>query len=697
MAKRRFLALAALWTLASPAFAQEEFPNLAPTVQSVFPRGAARGVATRLELRGSNLEGLNEIEIAGRGVRAEIVSTHSSHAAILVEAQSDAEAGRRDFRIRGPHGTYVGVLEIGARPESDEAEPNDDWRKPQPLELPGVANGIVTSEDFDHFGFDAEAGQTYVFHVMATRNGSQLDANLAVLDAQGYELLWNDDATIFGDPHIEFKPAKTARYVLRVGSLAGGANAEYRLAAGSFPFVRHTLPAGLQRGVGTEIALHGVNLDRVTQVWLGDREATGEILRQAPTELLVRLTAPGEAAAGARRLHLETDDGEAPLSPSVWVSDLPEVTAATPDKLEAAVRVEGPVIVNGVLSRPKQKHFFSFQARAGETFDFRVESMRLGYHVDPTLTLLDSEGRKLAYADDPGIDERSDEFQLDPTLSHRFETDGVYYAVVRDGMYRGREDFVYRLTIAPSEPYFTVELGDSVPTVLAGQPASIHVRVRRRAGWDQPVEVWAENLPPGVTAEHSVAAPEDSVVKNACGVERVIDGTIVELPLNVPADALGRTQFVVKAAGEWNGKRVEQTATVIYERYAAGYLYGPMEVQQAELTVAPAPRVLLTVPETVEASGDEPIRIPVGVRRFLDLRDSDLTLRLVGLPTGWTAAAVAVPAAARKAEIELEGQSVSASALVRVQALVGDTVAAESTQISIRIRRPQDVRSGDKE
>jgi hypothetical protein len=683
--------------LAGVAWAQEELPNLEPSVQSVFPRGAARGVATELELRGDNLAGLTEIEVAGRGVRAEVLSAHPSHARVRVVAASDAEAGRRDFRVRGPQGTYVGALEIGARPELDEAEPNGDWRKPQPLELPAVVNGIVDTEDFDHFAFEAAAGRTYVFHVLATRNGSRLDADLAVLDSAGHELLWNDDDTIFGDPHLEFTPGEAGRYVLRVGSLAGNRNADYRLAAGSIPFVRHTLPAGLQRGVSTEIALRGVNLDRVTEVRLGDREATGEIVRQSPKELVVRLTAPDSAEVGARRLHLETADGESPLAPGVWVSELREVTAAAPHSLEAALPIEGPVIVNGALSCPKQRHFFRFEARAGDSYDFRVDSMRLEYHLDPTLTLLDAEGRKLAYADDPGIDMRTDEYQLDPRLSYRFTEDGVYYAVVRDGMFRGREDFVYRLTVAPSEPYFTVELRDSLPTVLSGQQASLHLRVRRAAGWDAPVEVWAEGLPPGVTAERRTAAPEDSVVKDTCGVELTIDGTIVDLPLRASADAVGRAPFVVKAAGEWNGKHVERTAAVFYERLAAGYLYGPMQVQRAELTVAPAPRVLLTVPESMNVAASEPIRIPVGVRRFLDLRDSDVTVRVAGLPEGWNAAAVTVSASQRDAVIELEGPGAPSSAGLRGQALVGEELVAESTPIAIQVRRPDDGGVGDKE
>ena len=38
-----------------------------------------------------------------------------------------------------------------------------------------------------------------------------------------------------------------------------------------------------------------------------------------------------------------------------------------------------------------------------------------------------------------------------------------------------------------------------------------------------------------------------------------------------------------------DGTPVEHVATVHYQRLAAGYIYGPMEVQRAELTVISPP------------------------------------------------------------------------------------------------------------
>jgi len=56
------------------------------------------------------------------------------------------------------------------------------------------------------------------------------------------------------------------------------------------------------------------------------------------------------------------------------------------------------------------------------------------------LTLSDTEGRELAYADD-------DRFNPDPTILFEVPRDGDYVVAIRDSLYRGREDFVYRLTL----------------------------------------------------------------------------------------------------------------------------------------------------------------------------------------------------------------------------------------------------------
>ena len=221
---------------------------------------------------------------------------------------------------------------------------------------------------------------------------------------------------------------------------------------------------------------------------------------------------------------------EIAIPTEIRVSSLPEVTVTkAPASLSTALPVTPSVVLNGVIDQPKAIHYFRFTAKAGDSYTFRSESMKLGYHLDPTLILFDSRGKKLAYADDPGVDERSDEYQLDVDLSYTFNNAGEYYVAIRDGMHRGGEQLVYRLTAERMRPDFIVELREPSKSLYQGQEDTVQVRVRRRAGWNAPVEVWAEGLPPGINVDRQTVAPVDSVVKDTCGVDRTIDGTIALL------------------------------------------------------------------------------------------------------------------------------------------------------------------------
>ncbi|MBL8210883.1 MAG: hypothetical protein JNK87_09235 [Bryobacterales bacterium] len=636
------------FALGLTAAVDSDLPSPAPSVRAAFPPGVQRGTSTEVELSGANLHDVRSVAFAGRGVTAEVLAAFASKIKLRITAAPDAEVGRRDYRLTTQRGVYVGVFDIGALPEIVEAENNDDWRKPQAIALPILVNGNIGSEDWDHFRIRAEAGQKMVFDVSATRHGSRLDADLAILDARGEELAWVDDTTILGDPHIEFTFEKAGDYVVRVGSLNGGGN--YRLSAGVLPYVHRTLPAGAEAGKTTEITFTGTLLDTVDEAWIGDRLAKGEILSKSANKLRARFTVPRDAPVGRNLVHLSAKGREVALPTEIRISDLPEITVTKPSlDWRTAANVPSTAVLNGVIEQPKASHYFRFDAQPGDTFLFRAESMKLGYHLDPTITVFDAEGKKVAFADDPGVDDRADEYQLDPDLSLRCDKPGPYYVAIRDGMYRGGDQLLYRLTVKKQEPDFILEMRDSLKSLYAGQQDTFQVRVRRRAGWTEPVEVWMEGLPQGTVVERQTAEPKDSIVKDTCGVERVVDGTIVLLPVRVGASEPGVYDVRVKARGVRNGRTVEHDAIVRYNLAAAGHVYGPMQVERAQFTVAAPPSVLLTVPDTAKPS--EPLKI--GVKRYGSAKDTALLLRVKGA----SAAPVPVPAAAKEASVPVAGHA----------------------------------------
>lgn len=635
----------------SNAAIDPDLPSPAPVAQRVFPQGAQRGTTTDIELTGENLHDAQSIEFAGRGVNGKILAAFNGKLKLRVTVDPTAEVGRRDFRLTTLRGVYVGVFDIGALPEIKEVEPNDDWHKPQSISMPVLVNGVLGNEDWDHFSVTAAAGETIVFDVSATRHGSRLDADLAVLDDQGRELAWNDDTTVFGDPHLEYTFAKAGHYTVRVGSLSGGGN--YRLSVGRLPYVRRTFPAGLTTGQLTTLTLTGPHMDLVDEVWIGDRSVRGSILKKSADQLKASFRVPKNLASGPYLIHASHAGHEIALPTELRISSLPEITLASkPVSLQTAIPVTPSLVANGIIDQPGIAHYFRFAAKAGDTYMFRAESMKLGYHLDPTLILLDADGKKLAYADDPGVDERSDEYQLDTDLSYSFEKAGTYYVAIRDGMYRGGDQLLYRLTLQRMAPDFILELREPVRSFYQGQSDSIQARVRRRAGWNTPVEVWAEDLPQGTEVERQTAAAKDSIVKDTCGVDRTVDGTIVSLPIHVGDDtASGHSDFVVKARGVMNGVTVEHSAVVRYQNLSAGLTYGPMQQQRAQLTIAKAPAVVLNLPDTVSIAPGDERKLKIAVRRFGELKKQTLRIQPHQMPAGFSADPIAVPVSAKNIEV----------------------------------------------
>jgi hypothetical protein len=67
--------------------------------------------------------------------------------------------------------------------------------------------------------------------------------------------------------------------------------------------------------------------------------------------------------------------------------------------------------------------------------------------LQAALTLYDAEGKELAYAD--GF-----RHQQDSVLIYKVPADSEYVVEIRDSLYRGREDLVYRLSLG-ALPYIT--------------------------------------------------------------------------------------------------------------------------------------------------------------------------------------------------------------------------------------------------
>lgn len=155
------------------------------------------------------------------------------------------------------------------------------------------------------------------------------------------------------------------------------------------------------------------------------------------------LGVPADVTMGWHRLRLLTRSGLSNARP-FCIDSLPQILAADIARSkETAQSVPVPCVIVGKIVA-ETSGFFRFPVGAGQRVSFEVLGRRLGSGVDPWIKLYDAKtGRELphAYCDDaPGL-------QTDPRLTQTFAAAGDYLIEIRDSMWRGGNDFHYRLRI----------------------------------------------------------------------------------------------------------------------------------------------------------------------------------------------------------------------------------------------------------
>lgn len=169
---------------------------------------------------------------------------------------------------------------------------------------------------------------------------------------------------------------------------------------------------------------------------------------QIAERITVDLTLPENTAPGDYELRVITTNGIS--NPLLFqIGQMPEHAEHEPNSrnYEAETLPALPVLVNGQIM-PGDVDSFRFSARKGQTLVFRAAARLLvPYLADAVpgwfqavLILYDAQGNELAHNDDF-------HFDPDPVLIYRVPADGDYVLSIRDSIFRGREDFVYRITI----------------------------------------------------------------------------------------------------------------------------------------------------------------------------------------------------------------------------------------------------------
>jgi len=258
------------------------------------------------------------------------------------------------------------------------------------------------------------------------------------------------------------------------------------------------LPEAPEDAEETELPNHALlnNLDQLTLEELVYIHRAffwpiNQLQRQPSLDEIVRfeVTIAPDAEPGERTLRIHAAAGMTePLR--FIVGREPELNAwEQNDPVNMALPMpEAPVTFNGQCLAG-DVDLFRFTAKQGQQLVIQAEARSLvPYLADAvpgwfqaTLTLSDPEGNELAFVDDLLFDP-------DPVLLYSVPETGEYRLEVRDALYRGRDDFTYRVTIA-EKPFITsmFPLG-----AREGETATAAIK-----GWNLPTDQLTLGTAPG--------------------------------------------------------------------------------------------------------------------------------------------------------------------------------------------------------
>lgn len=545
LATMLFQAVAMLPRLARAQAPENGLPQ--PRLSLLQPAGGQIGTTVEVLLVGTDLDAPTALLFSHPALKAELVPPPSAAA-----APKDAPpqpAGPR-FRITLPPGTPVGqhdvrfvgkygvsnprTFVVGVLPEFNETEPNNDVPQAQRLPLNATVNGAISAPtDVDYFLVAAKRGQRIVIHCSTAGIDSRLTAAVQVFDGAG-RLVSHARARPNSDTVFDWVPREDGDLILRLydfGHTQGGPEHFYRLTLSNAPWIDAVFPSVVEPGKPTPVTVYGRNLpggtlepaargdgqvvEKTTLVVVPPNDA-----RTADMLMFSGQIPPSSAALDGFELRVSNTFG--PSNPMLMtLASAPVVLdQGANDTAESAQTIPVPCEIAGHVESPRDRDWYAFTARKGDTYVLDVQGERLGAPVDLFFALLRAENKQELF----GADDTTDTLTAarfvtrtsDPA-PYRFvaPADGRYLLLVssHDADHRGNVALHYRARLVPERPDFrliALPPSESRPDALclpAGGQEAFTILVWRQDGWNDGLTLTAEGLPPGVTCRPQAVAP----------------------------------------------------------------------------------------------------------------------------------------------------------------------------------------------
>jgi hypothetical protein len=621
--------------LLSPAFAQRHPPE----IRGVYPLGGSTGATTRVTISGVSFRNASMLLFDRPGVTATLApqnlaglpapnldSDGDPNVVADIEVAKGTAPGVCRFRVVSPGGVSdAGLWMIGRDlPQSEEKEPNNEPAQAQAVTLPAAINGHIDSvSDQDTFAFNLKAEQTFVAEVQANRVGSPLDSLLTLRGTDGRELATNDDHN-GPDSLLVYTPKTAGRYFLTLASSDGqaGPNFAYRLEVGILPLLTSRFPAGASIGTTGEATTSGVNLANIGSI---------------------KIPANPSVPSGLEPVFVAAVGGSSNSLPLMLMS-LPAQTEQEPNDDRAhSMLLLTPGMANGRFrheisaGKPDKPgpdtDFYRFKGEAGQRYVMDVLCQQIDSPAYPVLTLYGPDRKEIATNDGTN----GHNAHLDVTLPQS----GEYALRITELRGQTGPDYVYCLTVQTPAPGFALAVETRARSVGQGGTVPLEVTVTRDR-WEGPVVLGVRDLPSGVTATTCIVPPGVNHGLLLLSADKTTGLAAFPLRIVGAAQIQGTSvQLALESASDWVWKGGQRANVAVPPGLLDFAVSEPFEItpllDTQALSLSRGQSAMLKVKLTRQTGYAKPV-----------------TLHVLNLPDGVTAADVAVPGDKSEATVELK-------------------------------------------
>ena len=229
----------------------------------------------------------------------------------------------------------------------------------------------------------------------------------------------------------------------------------------------YLFPAGGEVGTTVEIVAGGLNINKATKVMFNHPGIKGEVSPvvesyssrrkrrrlndqsspQLADKVKIKITIAEDVPCGMYDLRLQSPKGLSNKLP-FEVSSYPNFIESKKSSFKQPNKVTSlPAVLCGYVA-PGGIDYFQFAGKKGETIVASVKARLLVPYIadavpgwfQSVIKIVDSKGKEIAYSDDY-------HHYVDPVIMVTLPKDDNYTLMIHDAIFRGREDFNYRIQL----------------------------------------------------------------------------------------------------------------------------------------------------------------------------------------------------------------------------------------------------------